>query len=171
MGVGDGFSVGEDDCAHDEPEVDAVGGGEVLGAGVPVGGFTGQVDGVVLVLVLVPVLLSVLADCVGVAALEAAGEGTAVAGVVPEAFAVTLVWVGFAPASAVGLLDGHPLLAVACAVLCDFPDAMVPIRPPGEADEPPAAGVALPPLAWAPLPSVPALPRGVPPPPLSEELA
>lgn len=170
VSVGVGVSVGEDDCVDPEPEVVVAGDDEVLGFGVVVDGVTGQVDGVgpapVFVPVLVPAAVSADTGCVVAVAVV---DGTAVAGAVPEAFAAALgwrVWAGVAPASAGDVLVLHPLSAVGCAVPGDFPATTVPIRPP---DEPLGVGVTL--FACAPLPSVPALPRGVPPPPLSEELA
>jgi hypothetical protein len=57
-------------------------------------------------------------------------------------------------------------------VLLDFPDAMVlacPVGPPLD-EAPPTDGVGLPPSVRVPLPWVPALPGGDPPPPPIEEL-
>ncbi|MDX6418901.1 MAG: hypothetical protein QOG28_3521 [Trebonia sp.] len=93
-------------------------------------------------------------------------------GAVPEASDVTPVWLGFAPATTGSAVDTQLALEVGFGTAV-FPDAEVCAWPgcPLSDAVPPTVGVLPPPPACVPLPSVRALPRGGPPPPLSDELA
>lgn len=91
---------------------------------------------------------------------------------VPAASAATVVWLGFAADRTGSAVDTHPALEVGCGAAVR-PDAEVRAWldcPPLDATVA-VVGVLLPLAACEPLPSVPALARGGPPPPLSEELA
>jgi hypothetical protein len=97
-------------------------------------------------------------------------EATSVAGPVADASGATLVLDGFAPLRTGSAVESHLALEVGCGAAV-FPDAVVRAWldcPPPEAT---VAAVGLAPLVCVPFPSVPALPRGEPPRPLSESLA
>jgi hypothetical protein len=103
--------------------------------------------------------------------LELSGEETTLVPVaVPEASGTTLVLLGFAPVRTGSAEDTHLALEIGCAAEV-FPDAVVRAWLACPLPEATVAGVGLPLLACVPFPSVPALPRGRPPPPLSESLA
>ena len=92
---------------------------------------------------------------------------------VPDAFGVTLVWLGFAPLTTGRAVDTHPALELGCGPeVRDLAAAVVPdwLGCPWPAATVPADRVP-PPALCVPPPSVPAPLRVDPPPPLSEELA
>jgi hypothetical protein len=95
-----------------------------------------------------------------------------VADEVAAASAATVAWLGFAADRTGSAVDTHPALEVGCGAAAR-PDAVVRAWldcPPLDATAA-VVGVLLPLAACVPLPSVPALARGGPPPPLSEEPA
>jgi hypothetical protein len=107
-----------------------------------------------------------------VAGLElGADEASAVLGTVTEASGPVLVSVGFAPLRTGSTVDTHLAPDVVGCGTAVLPDAVVRTWLACPLLEATAAVVGLPLLACVPFPSVPALPRGGPPPPLSESLA
>ena len=105
------------------------------------------------------------------AELELSGEETTLVPVaVPEASGAALVLLGFAPVRTGSAVDTHLALEVGRAAAV-FPDAVVRAWLACPLLEATVAVVGLALLACVPFPSVPALPRGGPPPPLSESLA
>jgi hypothetical protein len=82
-----------------------------------------------------------------------------------------LVSVGFAPLRTGSTVDTHLAPDVVGCGTAVLPDAVVRTWLACPLLEATAAVVGLPLLACVPFPSVPALPRGGPPPPLSESLA
>jgi hypothetical protein len=98
---------------------------------------------------------------------------TLVADGVPAAPVAALVSLGFALVTTGSTVDTHLPLEVGCGAAV-FPDAVVRAWLVCPAPDATVAvdGVRVPPVAaGVPLPSVPALARGEPPPPLSEEPA
>ena len=91
---------------------------------------------------------------------------------VPAASAATVVRLGFAADRTGSAVDTHLALEVGCGAAVR-PDAVVRAWPACPLPDATAAvvGVLLPLAACVPLPSVPALARGGPPPPLSDEPA
>jgi len=110
-----------------------------------------------------------------VAALElgAGDEADAVPGAAAEVSGAALVLVGFAPLRTGNTVETHLALDVVGCGTPVLPDAVVRTWLACSLPEATAATVGLPLLlACVPFPSVPALPRGEPPPPpLSESLA
>ena len=107
------------------------------------------------------------------AGLELAGdEASAVLGAVAEGSGAALVSLGFALLRTGSTVDTHlPPDVVGCGTAV-LPDAVVRTWVACPLLEATAAILGLrPPLACVPFPSVPALPRGEPPPPFSESLA
>jgi hypothetical protein len=100
-----------------------------------------------------------------------ADEASAVLGAAAEASGAALVSLGFALLRTGNTVDTHLPLVVAGCGSAVLPDAVVRTWVACALLEATAAIVGLPLLACVPFPSVPALPRGGPPPPLSESLA